>query len=219
MLIIRREQLKAFEKAFESRFVRQAMSALAEEMPEECERLGKQRLQALLEKTVAKCDRYGISEEDLLLQFARLQIDHGTDFDISPEDPWARPILGNAATDQHEKIDRLELESFSLAGIDYIHRRKPEILEEHGEKGFRDTIAAARGKCRSYHIDLRRHGLRYLWLMCVLGADFDIAQETAWAGRILEDDSLGSAEKIRRLEEKAGMQIDVVPGDCRESVG
>jgi hypothetical protein len=54
MLIIRREQLRAFEKAFESRFVRQAMSDLAEEMPEECERLGKQRLRALLEKTVVK---------------------------------------------------------------------------------------------------------------------------------------------------------------------
>jgi len=210
MFTIRREQMVAFEKAFESRFIRQAMFDLAAERPEECERLGKQRLRALLEQTVAKCDRYGISEEDLLLQYARLQIDHGADFETSPEHSWALAILENATLDQHEKMDRLELEIFSRAGLDFIRSRKPEVLEEHGEKGFRDTISRARKKCRRYQIDLRRHGLQYLWLMCALGTDFDVEPESAWAGRILEDESLDSAEKVGRLEARSGAQPDAI---------
>jgi hypothetical protein len=215
MLTIRREQMLAFEKAFENRFIRQAMSDLAAEMPGECEQLGKPRLRSLLEKTVAKCDRYGISEEDLLLQFARLQIDHGEDFETLPLNAWAMAILENTALDQHEKMDRLELEIFSRAGLDFIRSRKPVMLEEHGEKGFRDTISIARKKCRRYKIDLRRHGLRYLWLVCILGTDFDVAPEWAWAGKILEDESLDTAGKIKRLEDGSGAEPDANP-DSRE---
>jgi hypothetical protein len=216
MLTIRREQLKAFEKAFEDRFIRQALLALTAEMPEQCEQLGKLRLRTLLEKAVLKCDRYGISEEDLIMQFARLQIDYGEDFDTSPQQPWALPILQNTASDQHEKMDQLELESFSRAGLDFIRSKHPEVLEEHGEKGFRDTISEAREKCQRYCIDLRRYGLRFLWLMCVLGRDFDVAHENEWAGRILEDESLDAAEKIRRLEKRSGTRTDAVPNNQEE---
>lgn len=206
MITIRREQMKAFEKAFEDRFVRHAVSVLSAEMPEECSRMGTPRLRALAEKAVAKSSSYGISEEELILQFLRLQIDHGEDFDIAPEHAWASAILRNSAADQYTKMDQLVLESYARACLDYIRARKPELLTIHGERGFRDTISDAREKCRLYGIDLRRHGLRYLWLMCILGADFDAARETAWAGQILEDKSLESAEKIRRLEERSGMQ-------------
>jgi tetratricopeptide (TPR) repeat protein len=53
MLTIRREQMKAFEKAFESRFIRQAMATLAAEMPEVCELLGTDGFHTLLKKAVS----------------------------------------------------------------------------------------------------------------------------------------------------------------------
>jgi hypothetical protein len=212
MLIIRREQMKAFEKAFEDRFVRQAMETLTAEMPEKCEPLGKAGLCALVEKAVIKCGRYGISGESLILQFARTEIIHGEDFDISPQHPWAAPILRNQQLYSHEKMDRLELASFSHTGLDFLRSRHPGILELHGEKGCRDTMPEVRAKCRQYHLDLCRYGLRFLGLMCALGFEFDTEPGCEWARIILADANLEAAEKMMRLDEGSATRAEAASG-------
>jgi hypothetical protein len=210
MFTVRREQMRAFEKSFENRFLRQAMSDLTAEMPVACEKLGSDGLRALVESTLVKCDRYRISDRELLLRFATLQIRLGKDFDISPAHPWARPILLNASRTQGERMDGLELESFICAALAFLREQHPEILEEHGESGFRTAIAEAHSRCLRYGIDIHSHGLRFLWLTCLLGRDFDSNPEKPWAAKILEDGSLDSEKKIRQLEEAAGLSVEPI---------
>jgi hypothetical protein len=108
MLIIRKEQEKAFAKIAVMRFEENMVIHLNQFFPEECEALGREGTGEAIHHALERAGHYGIvSERDICL-YMDVMFAFGRDFDEHPDLPWAKEILNDEALSRPlERIDKL----------------------------------------------------------------------------------------------------------------
>jgi hypothetical protein len=108
MLVIRMEQLRAFEKARVERFVAAMIPRLRDEAPEVTGQASDEEIAALVRHGVARAAAYGLESAPQIAGYITCMTWLGPDFDTSPEHPWAAAILGDASLGPEDKLSRIE---------------------------------------------------------------------------------------------------------------
>ena len=126
MLIIRREQMDALQKAVTTTAELRLAESLRHAHPEACARQwdadadGRQA-RAFVRAGTAAAARYGVSAERELRLFLSMRLNLGADFENRPECAWMQPILRDPALDGAKKIQLI------AAQIAHDARRRTEI--------------------------------------------------------------------------------------------
>ena len=115
MLRIRKEQIRAFERHFMSRFIAQMIEHIRSEFPEKADSRTEDELVDLIRDGVNNAAAYDIAAESDIEEFIDCMIRYGIDFDTSGDTEWAGKILNDPAILGFEKMDRIsDYETFEL---------------------------------------------------------------------------------------------------------
>jgi len=112
MLLIREEQLLAFSREQEERFVRELCQYARNEFPAETSELADGDHDAISRQAISNARGYGIAERADIYRFLNFMLIYGLEFD--DDLPWAREIL-NTAQDRSGTIKMLELYEEAIA--------------------------------------------------------------------------------------------------------
>jgi hypothetical protein len=104
MLVIRKEQIAAFEASLRERFESRMADHLTTYFPLESGRLGPE-LRAFIRRNIDKAFQYGIDAEHDVCIYLDLAMAYGAQFDEVL--PWSRNILNDPALGAPAKIERL----------------------------------------------------------------------------------------------------------------
>ena len=115
MLVIRREQMAAFERAAESRFEEDAMRHFRATLPAEAEAMGEKTLRRLVRTGMLKGKSYGLEDEYDYLRLMNLMFAFGIDFDESAAFAWARDTLQQKDLEPRHRIDLVTQKALDLA--------------------------------------------------------------------------------------------------------
>jgi hypothetical protein len=110
-VVLRKDQIVAFERAAAYQFLDRAVDELRQDWPEECARLSPETLRERVKTGMVKAGRYGIRMEDDILKYLNLSMLWSENFDASPETPWAGEILNRRDLAGSEKIHLLQYRS------------------------------------------------------------------------------------------------------------
>lgn len=88
MLIIRAEQMRAFEEAAVRRFAERAADFLERRFPERCRELGREAVLRTVHAVTSKAESYDLVSEVDVISFLRLMYRLGHELD--PDAAWAR---------------------------------------------------------------------------------------------------------------------------------
>jgi hypothetical protein len=104
-MVIRREQMNAFQKVFSVRFEDRVFAHVSDTFAEEAERLGARGTHERISESLSAASQYGFSTERNLVFYVDLTFIFGADYDGLS---WANSVLTDAAvTDEDEKRRRL----------------------------------------------------------------------------------------------------------------
>jgi hypothetical protein len=104
MLVIRKEQMAAFEVSFRERFEVRMAEHLTTYFPAESDRLGPD-LAAFVRRNTDKALQYGINSEREVCIYLDLAMTYGEQFDR--ELSWSQKILTDPALGSPAKIERM----------------------------------------------------------------------------------------------------------------
>jgi hypothetical protein len=110
MLTLRQEHLDAFAACYRRTFVDHMVQHLKYKFPTQCEELGDQRIRARIADGVERAKRYEINAQPDVARFIRFMFTIGPEFDLSPTEPWIRPILEETEVPASERLDRIRYE-------------------------------------------------------------------------------------------------------------
>jgi hypothetical protein len=105
VLVIRAEQMTAFEKDAERKFLESAIRFLQEEAPEVVEEASPEELLEFTAECLRRARSHGIDDGHCVRQFMLFATWRGLGFD---EEPWARAILKEERRSQLARIAYLE---------------------------------------------------------------------------------------------------------------
>jgi hypothetical protein len=107
MLVIRKEQMEAFERPAPEVFENDMLDHLREHFPKHAELLGED-LRLVVRSGRERAQKYSFKTRHELYLFIDLMVMLGSGFDTDPQLPWAASILGDqSAGSATERIDRL----------------------------------------------------------------------------------------------------------------
>jgi hypothetical protein len=106
-LRIRPEQLRALSEQRKASFERRAIEELHRIYPEDCADMRREELVAFVQRMVANSLGYGIDDEDDILAYLFLAIEHGEDFDKDPALPVCLNVLPDPELPGASKIQIL----------------------------------------------------------------------------------------------------------------
>jgi hypothetical protein len=86
MLIIRQEQMAAFERSLLDDFVARAARRVEADHPEPARALTPDGVRATVHEAIARASAAGIEDEDGVMLYLRAMLERGRDFD---REPWA----------------------------------------------------------------------------------------------------------------------------------
>ena len=115
MLIIRKEQMAAFEQAAQSRFEQAAVEHFYTVLPTECKTMGDEKLRRVVRAGINKGRTYGLRDEYDYLRLLNLMFVFGIDFDQDQRLAWAQQILYRKELDPRQLIDLLMQKALDLA--------------------------------------------------------------------------------------------------------
>jgi hypothetical protein len=110
-MILRKEQLNAFDRRAESAFETSVRTHLHKFFPQTCARLGKTELDAVVNEGLERARHYGIASGPDIALFLDMMFLFGRQFDQDPAHRWAASIL-TASISPHRKMEML----FSAGG-------------------------------------------------------------------------------------------------------
>jgi hypothetical protein len=108
MLVIRAEQIAAFESAAQQRFLNKICGLLRSELQRELSPIDDHTLCTQVEAAWRKAGRYGIESQRDIHRFARQWVLWGDGYDERSEPQWVRQYLNDPNMTGSEKLDRLE---------------------------------------------------------------------------------------------------------------
>jgi hypothetical protein len=94
---------------------------------------------------------------------------------------------------------------FVDALVQRLRHRYPVQLEKHDDEQLRVFVDAGIRQARVYGLVSRSHVRFYIDLLALHGKDFDASPRTAWAGKILHNESLDAYAKVAQLDQAQSM--------------
>jgi len=107
MIILRDQQVEAFEDARLQSFEDRMFPHIRREFPAQVEDLGEAETREVICSGVEVAAQYGIESEQDVGQYILLMFVHDFDFDRSPETPWAHEILTRPGLTPSERLNAL----------------------------------------------------------------------------------------------------------------
>jgi len=107
-LVIRDEQMRAFEAVQRHRLVRELRAAFLSAYPERCRELGPEALDAVIRLGLEKAPRHGLASVGECTGFIDLMLNLSPEFDTDPAFAWARQILEMPKLRGAAKIARIQ---------------------------------------------------------------------------------------------------------------
>jgi hypothetical protein len=100
--------MRVFSRAALKSFEDRMMAHVKEFFPEKCKKLGEEQTHETIRKGMLKARQYGILSEYDVCIFIDVMFEHGVDFDVDPELPWASQVLNDPSIwDPTYRINRL----------------------------------------------------------------------------------------------------------------
>ena len=126
MLIIRREQVEAFEQAALRAFENEMVGHSREFSPILCELLGEEQLRGALRQAMSRAQSYGFTNQGPIRLYVELMFLCGSHFDTDPQYPVLGELL-RASDDQMQRAERIHEEYLgyleNVSGPDAINVR------------------------------------------------------------------------------------------------
>lgn len=118
MLKIRSEQMQTLNDQAYSKRLRELMKKC---WPDQCQELGEEKLAERLKLGIQKAEDYGFRDQNYSTRFIHLIfLLNMEDFDVSPETPWAKQVLG-----WEDASDVLKLAALEKYAQEYIEKKAP----------------------------------------------------------------------------------------------
>jgi len=95
------------------------------------------------------------------------------------------------------------MERFEQRMLAELRERFPKQAAERSDEDLVELIREGIERASRYDVVTEDDVARYLACAMRLGAGFDVAAETAWAGEILRAEDLDGAGKMELIEERA----------------
>lgn len=102
---------------------------------------------------------------------------------------------------QYAALRALQLDGSVQRQIERLRSRHASRLAALSEEQVRKIALTGIERAGEYEFRTEGQVAFYLELMLDFGPDFDVQATTAWAGEILNDDSLTPPQKMTRLDE------------------
>lgn len=109
MIILRKEQLEAFDKAALDDFIKRAYHHIKDNIHNKYESLGSRKVKESVLTAIANAKEYDINKEYDVLRFINFMYVFGFDFDENI--PWAAAVLNNKRLDGTAKMDELSYQA------------------------------------------------------------------------------------------------------------
>lgn len=106
MLMIRQEQMRAFEKAAMACFEEEMVIHCRKFSPRICEQIGDVMLRLAVQSAIGRCAAYGFTNRGPIRLFIEMTFLFGSAFDTDPQYTWSAEIL-RAPGDQMVRAERL----------------------------------------------------------------------------------------------------------------
>lgn len=140
MLVIRPEQMEAFEEAAIRAFEDRTYKHLQQYFPGHCLLLGEEQMRRVIQQGWQKAKSYDLTAECCVRSYIEFMCLLGSGFDTDPLLPWAAEILDDkTVSDQIERGDRLYDKAW-----DYIDH----IARDYRDAGGQPTTARFVGELR-----------------------------------------------------------------------
>ncbi len=144
MLVIRPEQMEAFEQAALRNFEQRAAEHLRETFPKHARFLGEGGVRDVVRHGLEKARGYGFSSERGFLLYLELMLLVGGGFDEDPQLPWAAQVLSSQSSAEPERLEALRARAAEyferVAGAKGEHiDRALEKLRQTPVEGFRQS--------------------------------------------------------------------------------
>jgi hypothetical protein len=107
MIILRDQQVEAFEDARMQSFEDRMFPHIRREFPSQVESLGEAETREVICSGIEVAAQYGIESEQDVGQYIMLMFVHDFDFDESSETPWANEILTRPGLSAPERLNAL----------------------------------------------------------------------------------------------------------------
>ena len=108
MLVIRDDQIEAFDESMLRNFKNRMVSHLREACPEETSDMSEEELRALIQGGIDKAESYEIFEDDDVRRFLEYMLILNPDFDQDSSFPEIQEILNDEEMDGTEKMDEID---------------------------------------------------------------------------------------------------------------
>ena len=103
MLILRNEQMRAFDADRRRRFEQQMFEHARRYFPERCRMLGDEQTREWILHGIDRSGSYGIVSDRDVCKYIDVMFVYGREFDVDPQCRWAPKILGPQHTDPARK--------------------------------------------------------------------------------------------------------------------
>ena len=108
MLVIRDDQIEAFDESMLRNFKNRMVSHLRTACPQETSDMSEEELRALIQGGIDKAESYEIFEDDDVRRFLEYMLILNPDFDQDSSFPEIQEILNDEEMDGTEKMDEVD---------------------------------------------------------------------------------------------------------------
>jgi len=108
MLVIRDDQIQAFDESMLRSFKNRMFSHLRKVCPEETSNMSEEELRSLIQGGIVKAESYEIFEDDDVRRFLEYTLILKPDFDQDSSFPEIQEILNDEEMDGTEKMDEID---------------------------------------------------------------------------------------------------------------
>ena len=107
-LVVRREQMQAFEQALLTTFVNRMADRLRDRFPAETANLRPADLEATIRAGIAAAARHGVRDEADVARYLEFVVTYGPSFDVDERTAWAGAILRRTDLSGTGKMNALD---------------------------------------------------------------------------------------------------------------
>ena len=107
-LVVRREQMQAFEQALLTKYVNQMAARLRARFPVETSKLEPAELDTMIRDGIVAAARHGVKDESDVARYLEFVVTYGPRFDVDEKTAWAGAILRRTDLSGTGKMNALD---------------------------------------------------------------------------------------------------------------